>query len=135
MLTFDQKEIRLLTKISHAITELELSLEKLEDTDHKLKHFYEQEKAIHEIRVIIKNAKKVERLVNEEIILTIDDVIYETAEELSLAQEIDQEFEKLEQTLSTIDDTDNKVKSYLEQQKALHEAKRILSNAQKLNRL
>lgn len=114
------------------INELELTLEKMAETDSRIKHFYEQEKAIHEIRVIIRKAKKVEKLVDQEVTAAIDEVVYETAEELTLAQEIEQEFDKLDQTLAGMSETDSKAKSYLEQQKALHEAKKILKKAKKL---
>ncbi|MGG5314491.1 hypothetical protein [Enterococcus sp. AZ072] len=132
MSKIEEKEVNVLTKINRTINELELTLEKMDETESKINYFYEQEKAIHEIRVIIRKAKKVAKLVDKEVTRDVDEVVYATEDELTLAQEIDEEFNKLDQTLTNMNETDGKAKSYLEQQKALHEAKKILKKAEKL---
>ncbi|MGY3746817.1 hypothetical protein ACWN8P_06125 [Vagococcus salmoninarum] len=123
------KEVRLLNKINNELESLAVNLEKMTETDSKVKEFYEQEKAIHNIHVIVRKAKKVEKLEGKAIDKAIDDVIYETESELELAQKIDNDFVKLEETVTKMAESTNKVASFLEQKKALHEARKILKES------
>ena len=50
MTNYSKKEFKTLGKIEHTIIKLDETLGKMEDTDSKIKHFFEQEKAIHEIK-------------------------------------------------------------------------------------
>lgn len=132
MTNYVKKEERILNKIMNTMDKLDGTLEKMDKTDSKVKEYFEQKRAIHEIRVIISKAKKVARVENRAIEIAEDDVIYETEEEFEIAKEIDNEFDKLEKNLNSYEETDNKVKSYLKQKEALHEARKILKKAEKL---
>lgn len=123
------KEVRLLNKINNELESLAVNLEKMTETASKVKEFYEQEKAIHNIHVIVRKAKKVEKLEGKAIDKAIDDVIYETESELELAQKIDDDFVKIEGTITKMAESTNKVASFLEQKKALHEARKILKES------
>ena len=46
MTNYSKKEFKTLGKIEHTIIKLDETLGKMEDTDSKIKHFFEQEKAI-----------------------------------------------------------------------------------------
>lgn len=123
------KEVRLLNKINSELDSLAVNLEKMTETDSKVKEFYEQEKAIHNIHVIVRKAKKIDKTEKKAIEADINDVIYETESELELAQKIDDDFVKLEKTVTKMAESTNKVESFLEQKKALHEARKILKES------
>ena len=59
MTDYVAKEVKLLNKIADRISILDGVLDKMEDTDSKVKHFMEQEKALHEIRAIIREENKI----------------------------------------------------------------------------
>lgn len=132
MTDYEKKEAKLLGKIGKEMAKLDESLAKMEETDSKIKHFYEQEKALHEVKSIIRKENKIEKdevkAAEKEVSGAEDWLNHED----SLVKGIVQEIEKLNSTLSGIDEDDNKVKSYLEQKKAIHEIKSILKKADKL---
>lgn len=49
--------------------------------------------------------------------------------------DIEKNFDHLDRTLEKLDDSNTRVKSYVEQEKAIHEAKKILKNIDKYNAL
>lgn len=132
MTNYAKKEANVLTRIEKELEKLDVSLAKMDDSTNKVSHFYEQEKAIHEIKQIIRSAKKYDKLTAKEAEAAVDEVIYQTEEELDLVNDISNEFDKLDKTLSALGETDSKVKSYVEQKAALHEVKKIIKKADQL---
>ena len=132
MTDYEKKEAKLLEKISKEMDKLDDSLAKMEDTDSKVKHFYEQEKALHEVKSIIRKENKIEKNEEKAADHEVADVEAWLGHEDSLVKGIFQEIAKLDGTLDGIDEDDNKVKSYLEQKKAIHEIKKILKKADEL---
>lgn len=133
MTNYEKKEEKAFEKIEKTLVHLDETLGKLEDTDSKVKHFVEQEKALHEIKSIIRHEKKIDKLQNE----AVEDAAVEAGEWLdqqdALFTDIANEVTKLDKTLDKLDeDKDSKVKSYVEQEKALHEIKKIVKHAKKL---
>ena len=133
MTDYAKKEQKILNKIEDTFGKLDTTLDKLEESeDTKVKHFVEQEKAIHEIKKIISEGKKLNK--NEQN--AIDDVAYEVDawmdSEESLVGKISKYFDELDKTLSNISDDDNHVKRYIEQKKVLHEVKEIAKSVDKL---
>ena len=59
-------------------------------------------------------------------------MVNELEREESLINGINKEVEKLDKTLSKIDGDENRVKSYYEQKKALHENREIVKKVNKL---
>ncbi|MBL1224965.1 hypothetical protein [Enterococcus sp. BWR-S5] len=132
MTDYAKKEAKLLEKIGKEMDKLDDSLAKMEETDSKVKHFYEQEKALHEVKSIIRKENKIEKdevKAAEEEVSGLEGWLNH---EDSLVKGIVQEIAKLDTTLGGINEDDNKVKSYLEQKKAVHEIKAILKKADKL---
>ena len=133
MTDYAKKEQKILNKIQEATEKLDTTLDKVEESEEtKVKHFIEQEKAIHEIKKIISDGKKLYK--NEQN--AVEDAAYEVSDwmdnEDSLVGNISNRFDKLDKTLSNISDDDNRVKSYIEQKKVLHEVKEIAKSVDKL---
>lgn len=128
MATYDEKQEKAFNEIADTLFKLDNTLATLANTDSKVKHFFEQEKALHEINKIVRETKKIEKLEDEKI----DSVIL-TAEEI--AQIVDDNLKSIGKTLVNLDDTlaklddaeGSKVKSYILQKKAIHEVKKILN--------
>ena len=57
------------------------------------------------------------------------------AREEKLIREIEKEMDKLDQTLAKMDETDSKIKHFIEQEKALHEIRTIIRKEHKLEKL
>lgn len=129
MANFVKRESRALEKIAKEITKLDNTLEKLDDTDSKVKGFVEQEKAIHEIKSIIRTSDKVEKIENEAVDKVVDDAEVSEEQYNDLVQSISNEFDKLDTTLDKLDTTNSKAEAFIEQKKALHEAKEIVKKA------
>lgn len=132
MTDYVKKEAKLLEKIGKEMGKLDESLAKMEDTDSKIKHFYEQEKALHEVKSIIRKENKIEKNEEKAAEKAVEGAENWLDHEDSLVGGIAREIDKLDKTLSGINEDDNKVKSYLEQKKAVHEIKAILKKADKL---
>ncbi|MHC5372376.1 hypothetical protein ACYSNU_01095 [Enterococcus sp. LJL120] len=61
MTNYDAKEEKALEKIADTIDKLDVTLEKFEDTDSRIKAWAEQRKAIFEIKKILHEAGKFEK--------------------------------------------------------------------------
>ena len=81
---------------------------------------------------IKKHTDKLEKLEEKDAQHEIDAVVNELEREESLINGINKEVEKLDKTLSKIDGDENRVKSYFEQKKALHEIREIVKKVNKL---
>ena len=132
MTNYEKREEKALEVIVKKIVELDKHLAEMEDTDNRLKHWNEQEMAIHDIRSITRHIAKIGKLEDKEAAKDAKDAEKLTDEEIKTIESIDKEFDKLEGTLGKLDDSDNKVQSFLEQKKAVFEIKKILKKAGKL---
>ena len=98
----------------------------MEDTESKAKHFIEQEKALHEIRSIIREEKAVDKTkekAEEASEKAVDKLIKEQDKAVT---HIVKKSDDLDKNLANLDDDDSKVKSYLEQKKVVKDIKDIL---------
>lgn len=132
MTDYAAKEAKVLDKIGKELDKLDGSLGKMEETDSKVKHFFEQKKALHEVKSIIRKENKIDRLEDDAAASDEQAVTGWLDEQGSLVGKINHEIDKLETTLGGISDDDNKVKSFMEQKKAIHEIKSILKTSDKL---
>lgn len=135
MADYEAREEKLLGKIADRLNTLDETLAKMEDTDSKVKHFFEQEKALHEIRVITRKENRINRdedKAEEKDEKQMSDWI---SGQMKLVDDIDKRIDTLDATLAKLDeDKDSKVKSYLEQKKAIEEIKKILKDSDKLEK-
>lgn len=132
MTNYEKREEKALDTIAKKITKLEEHIATMEETDSKVKHYFAQEEAIHDIRSITRHIAKIGKLEDKADAKEIKEAEKLTEEEIKTITDIDKEFDKLEATLEKLDDSENKVKSYLEQKKAIHEIKKLLKEAGKL---
>lgn len=133
MIDYEAKEEKLLEKIAERMEKLDANLDTMETTDSRFHHFTAQEKALHEIRAMVREEKRITK--DEEKSEKQDDKIANNwlKNEDSLVNKIDKKIDDLEATLEKLnDDDDKKVKSYLEQKKAIDDIKSILKTANKL---
>lgn len=133
MIDYEAKEEKLLEKIAERMEKLDADLDTMETTDSRFHHFTAQEKALHEIRAMVREEKRITK--DEEKSEKQDDKIANNwlKNEDSLVNKIDKKIDDLEATLEKLnDDDDKKVKSYLEQKKAMDDIKSILKTANKL---
>lgn len=133
MIDYETKEEKLLEKITERMEKLDADLDTMETTDSRFHHFTAQEKALHEIRAMVREEKRITK--DEEKSEKQDDKIANNwlKNEDSLVNKIDKKIDDLETTLEKLnDDDDKKVKSYLEQKKAIDDIKSILKTANKL---
>ncbi|WP_290033976.1 hypothetical protein [Ligilactobacillus cholophilus] len=123
---YSKKENSLLNRINKRIIKLNADLERMEDTESKAKHFIEQEKALHEIRSIIREEKAVDKTkekAEEASEKAVDKLIKEQDKAVT---HIVKKIDDLDKNLANLDDDDSKVKSYLEQKKVVKDIKDIL---------
>ncbi|WP_413536751.1 hypothetical protein [Carnobacterium divergens] len=133
MTNYEKKEEHAIEKIADTLLKLEKTLSKLDSTENKVTVFIEQEKAIHEIKKIVKEAKKIDKLNDKELEKEEKrDIASIEKSQVALA-DIEKNFDHLDRTLEKLDDSNTRVKSYVEQEKAIHEAKKILKSIDKYN--
>ncbi|SHH28022.1 hypothetical protein SAMN02745245_00982 [Anaerosphaera aminiphila DSM 21120] len=129
MSNYEEKEAKTLNEIADTLIKLDKTFEDLEESEGRVKHFIEQEKAIHEIKKIVKKCNKIEDLEDDHIydeVLNLEDLKDFESENL---KEIGNTIIDLDKTLEKLDEGKNsKVKSYIEQKKAIHQVKKILHN-------
>ena len=130
MKNYDEKEAKVLNNIADTLVKLDGTLDRLEDSTGKVKHFAEQELAIHEIKSIIRNCHKLEELEDDRVKDNVLDMsILEDLKDENL-KTVAKTIGKLDETVKKLDENkDSKVKSYILQKKALHETKKILHDA------
>lgn len=124
MIDYSEKEAKLLNKINTRIDELESNLAKMDNTDSKIKHFFEQEKALHDIKSIIRSENKIYKDEAEDVADSIK-------KETTIAAVISNKIDDLENRLNELNDDDTKIKSYIEQKKAIADIKKIIDEALK----
>lgn len=135
MADYEAREEKLLGKIADRLNILDETLAKMEDTDSKVKHFFEQEKALHEIRVITRKENRINKDENKAEQKDEKQMSDWISGQMKLVDDIDKRLDTLDATLDKLNEgKDSKVKSYLEQKKAIEEIKTILKDANKLEK-
>jgi len=128
MADYEKKIVKALLEIEKTVEKLDETLEKLDGAEGKAKQFIEQEKAIHEVKKISREFDKIEKYEGKEEAEQAHRVKVDVAGQEKALAHIAKEADKLEETLSKMSDDDGKVKSFIEQKKAVHEIKKILHN-------
>ncbi|NLW79239.1 MAG: hypothetical protein GXY32_07505 [Ruminococcaceae bacterium] len=131
MKDYAKKEDKILDKIADTMVKLDTTLDSLDVDDNRVQHYYEQQKAIMEIRKITRLANRLTDVEMEDAALHDNVISSDRDSEAVLLSQIDNSFYRLDEDLGKLDESDSRVKSYIEQRKALHEVKRILYNAGK----
>jgi uncharacterized coiled-coil protein SlyX len=127
MSNYEKKEFKIAQQIADTLEKLDKTLEKLEDTDSKVKSYFEQEKAIHEIKKALKDAKKLDKLETKDVTGVIKETDKIENKDYENLSEITNTIDKLEISLNKLGDSEsNKIKSFIEQEKAIHYIKTIL---------
>ena len=103
-------------------------MEKLDKADSKVKHFIEQEKAIHEIKKIAREYEKIEKFEEKEELQHENRIKADIYGQEKALKNIVHAVDKLDEELSKISDDDGKVKSFIAQKKITHQVKKILHN-------
>lgn len=133
MANFEEREQKLLAKISDCLEKLDETLDKMEATDSKVKDFFEQEKALHEIRVLTRKEHRIEKdeeKAKDKKQPTMNEWI---KKEQETVDEINQRLDALDADLAKIKEDEKhetKVKSYLEQKEAIKDIKDMLQKAE-----
>lgn len=124
----DKKEVSVLDKIAEKVQKLDLHLKKLNgDNEGKIKHWVEQEMAIHDIHSIVRHALKLDKLEEKSTAAEL------TADEAKVVEAINEKFDRLKENLAQIDVGNDKLKAILEHENLVSEVKAILDKAGKLS--
>ena len=121
---YAKEEAKLLTKINDQIEKLDINRSKMGSAENKLAHFADQEKALHDIKSIIRSENKIYKDEAE-------DVADSMKKETNIAAVISNKIDDLENRLNKLNDDDTKIKSYIEQKKAIADIKKIIEEALK----
>lgn len=122
MKDYAKKEEKILNKIDKRIDELNNNLFKMDDADGKVKHFFEQEKALHDIKSIIRSENKLDK---EEAKDKADSI----KKDVDVIKTISDKIDDLEERLNALNDDDSKIESYFEQKKVIDDIKKIVKEA------
>lgn len=127
MTDYTQKQAEALDKIAQTLDKLDVSLTKMDAADEGgVKHFYEQEKAMHEIKKLLREADMVDTYEQKAGETGQKRLGQDMSKQAASLGKIDKRMGQLDATLASLNETDNKVKSYIEQKKAVHEIREIL---------
>lgn len=124
----EKKILKALVEIEETMEKLDGTLDQMEDTDSRVKHFIEQEKAIHEIKKIVRAADKMEKYEEKDLSKWAHRIKVDVDGQEKALLKIAKETDKLDETLSKMSDDDGKVKSFVAQKKVIHQVKKILHN-------
>lgn len=130
MVDYSEKEGEVLEKIAKTLNKLDDTLNQIDESEGS-KRDREQNKAIREIRKAISEGELLNDL---EFMEAADDDNAPRANSQNQAPtlaQIDKTLAKLEQDLAALDETDSRVRGYIEQHKALHQVKKLLFEAGK----
>ncbi|PIO82556.1 hypothetical protein BSQ39_02735 [Loigolactobacillus backii] len=114
------KEDSVLDQINAQLRKLALDLRKLGGKTSHISQFLTQERAIHEVRRIGREAQQVEQTVQKEPL---------SRKELDTLRYIETEFVDLDDALINLSDDADKLKSVMAQHKALDAVQKILADA------
>lgn len=121
LIDYGEKELRTLKKIDKRINVLEETLDKMDDTNSKVKHCLEQEKALHEIRRITREENHIDKLSEKSEKSTVNGAI-------DIINEISNRIDKLDKDLDSLNDDDSKVKKYIAQKETIHDIKKLVKS-------
>ena len=124
---YQAKIDKAMQKIADVVDKLEDTLGKLEEDGGKIKHFFEQQKALMEIKSIVHEAKKIEGYQDAEVKEGVTAIQKDQQREGSVLESIEKAYSSLDGALERLGETDSKIKSFIEQHRVLHLVKKILN--------
>jgi len=124
----EKKILKALLEIEKTVEKLDETLDKMDGAEGKVKHFIEQEKAVHEIKKIARECDKIEKYDAKDEAAQAHRVKVDVVEQEKALERIAKEADKLDEALSEMSDDDGKVKSFIAQKKTVHQIKKILHN-------
>ena len=129
MTSYDEKEKKILTNIADEIVKFDATCAKMDGTEGKIKHFFEQEVAMHEIKSIIRMCNKVDKLEEKsDKKLVLDVAALEDLKDDNL-KNIGKTIVKLDENLAKLaSGEEGKIMTYIHRKEAMHEIKKILHN-------
>ena len=127
MTSYDEKETKILNKIADEIVKFDATCAKMDGAEGKIKHFFEQEMAIHEMKSIIKMCNKVDKLEEKsDKKLVLDVAALEELKDENL-KNIGKTLVKLDENLAKLESgEEGKIKTYIHRKEAMHEIKKLL---------
>ena len=127
MTNYDEKEKKILTKIADEIVKFDATCAKMDASEGKIKHFFEQEVAMHEIKSIIRMCNKVDKLEEKsDKKLVLDVAALEDLKDDNL-KNIGKTIVKLDENLAKLaSGEEGKIMTYIHRKEAMHEIKKIL---------
>ena len=127
MTNYDEKEKKILTKIADEIVKFDATCAKMDAATGKIKHFFEQEMAMHEIKSIIRMCNKVDKLEEKSYKkLVLDVAALEDLKDDNL-KNICKTIVKLDENLAKLaSGEEGKIMTYIHRKEAMHEIKKIL---------
>ena len=128
MADHEKKIITALFEIEGLAEELDLTLDKMDEEDSKVKKFIEQEKAIHKIKKIAKEYAVIDKEEAKECKECARKLTADVKGQEKALEDIAKEAEKLDGELDKVSDDDGKVKSFILQKKVMHRVKKILKD-------
>ena len=128
MADYEKKISKALVEIAKTVEKLDGTLEKLDNSEGKVKQFFEQEVALHEIKKISHEFDKIDKYEEKEADEWARKITADIAGQEKALENIAKEADKLDEVLSNMSDDDGKVKSFIAQKKAAHQIKKILHN-------
>ena len=122
----EKKILKSLVEIGKTVEKLDGTLDKMDCSEGKVKHFIEQEKAIHEIKKIVHASDRLEKYEEKDLEKWAHKITKDLDGQAKALSHIGDAADKLEVELAKIGDDDGKVKSFVAQKKMIHQVKKIL---------
>jgi len=122
----EKKILKALVEIGKTVEKLDGTLDKMDGSEGKVKHFIEQEKAIHEIKKIVRASDRLDKYEEKDLEEWAHKVAKDIDGQAKALAHIGDAVDKLEAELAKIGDDDGKVKSFVAQKKMVHQVKKIL---------
>jgi len=122
----EKKILKALVEIGKTVEKLDGTLDKMDCSESKAKHFIEQEKAIHEIKEIVRASNRLDKFEEKDLEEWAKKVTKDVDGQAKALSHIGDAADKLEAELAKIGDDDGKVKSFVAQKKVIHQVKKIL---------
>jgi len=122
----EKKILKALVEIGKTVEKLDDTLDKMDCCESEAKHFIEQEKAIHEIKKIVRESDRLDKYEEKDLEQWARKVTKDVAGQEKALSHIGDAADKLEAELAKIGDDDGRVKSFVAQKKMIHQVKRIL---------
>lgn len=126
------KEAKIIGQINELLDALDITLSQIDDPANQAIGYDAQSRAIAQLEEVVKKENKLDKLYDqarEQAERVQGDYENRQAE---LEYQIRQELARLDETLSKLDVCDNKLQCFFEQKKAIHEIKKIVKAAERL---